>query len=1046
MTKINFAFCFVFLLAIHLAHAQSRNITGTVTDTNGTPLPGVNVIQEGTTKGVVTDFDGNYSIDDISPEDRLVFSYIGMETQMVAVGSQTTVNVTLQDAVSNLDEVVVIAYGSSTKRDLTGAVGTVSSKDIEKFPATSVDQALQGKTAGVQITQNSGSPGSSISVNIRGIGSFGNNQPLYVVDGFPTQDISFINVNDIESISVLKDASAAAIYGVRANAGVVIIQTRHGDRDKLSVSIDSWVGTQAKPKEIEMLDAQTFAGFALRTGESQNKQVLDEWRNPQDLTNVNWQDYAFRTGFRQGHNVSIRGGGEKARAALSIGMIDEKGVIITSSNKRYNVGLNADFDITDNLTVRGDLKYAYSETFQNLTQGYYGFTKLYTNAPYLSDRTGTSLPYDKNGNYGAFTDSALLSTSNNVLASAKQNDNDNGLNNLLGNFAIDYAFLDGFKATGKFGFRTQNYAGWSFLPKYNRGSNNNDNNPAAVYDITQNTFNEYIAEGLLEYKKNFNEDHHVEVLLGVSAQKNKFKNVYVSARGFLNNSIRDLAAADEVTNRSGTWGTSTFASTFGRINYSYKGRYSITGTVRRDGVGDKFAQDNLYGTFPSIAAGWNIDREEFMQNSGFDLLKLRGSWGKTGNSQGIAPFQFLSFYTGGTSTDDSGYVFGGQPVAGLAPQTLANPGLVWESQVQTNIGLDIELLDRRLYFTADYFDKSANDFLLNETIPSQNGFTSRAVNAGNVVNRGLELLVGYRKNSGDFQWDVSVNFTTIHNEITELTDDQDFIRFETNFVPDFVDNWSGFTRSYVGGNVGTFYGYRADGIFQTQEEINALNQQAPEGVYQESTGSTPVAPGDRRFRDLNGDGKITAADREVIGSPFPDFYGGLNFNGSYKNFELGLSFYGSYGNDILNFARVEMETAGGYGLDNSYSNISRKYYDNRWTPENPSEKYARAVVEDVNKNNRVSDHFVEDGSFLRLRNIQLAYNLPMEKIKFLGLATAKIYVSAQNLFTITGYSGLDPEIGEVTDIDGNGGIQSRGVDFGAYPSAKTFTMGVNLKF
>ncbi|UGU17885.1 TonB-dependent receptor [Sinomicrobium kalidii] len=1044
MTKLKFALYLVFMFAIHLAHAQTGTITGTVSDTNGTPLPGVNVVVENTSRGVVTDFDGNYTIEDVSPEDRLVFSYIGMETRTVAVGSQTTIDMTLKDAVSNLDEVVVIAYGSSTKRDLTGAVGSVSSEDIEKFPATSVDQALQGKTAGVQITQNSGSPGSSVSVNIRGVGSFGNNQPLYVVDGFPTQDISFLNVNDIKSISVLKDASAAAIYGVRANAGVVIIETKRGEKDKVSISVDSWVGTQAKPKEIEMLDARTFAGFALQMGESQGKGILDEWRDPQNLTDVNWQDYAFRTGFRQGHNVSIRGGGEKARAALSVGMIDEKGVIISSSNKRYNVGLNADYKVSDQLSVRGDLKYAYSETFQNLSQGYYGFTKLYTNAPYLSDWTGTNVPFDGNGNYGAFTDSSLLSTSNNVLAAAKQNDNDNGLNNLMGNFAVDYSFLDGFKATGKFGFRTQNYAGWSFQPKYDRGSN--DNNPTALYTIDQNTANEYIAEGLLEYKKNFNEDHHLEVLLGASTQRNKYKNVYVAARGFLNNSIRDLAAADEVTERSGTWGTSTFASTFARVNYSYKGRYSITGTVRRDGVGDKFAEDNLYGTFPSVAVGWNIDRESFMENSGFDLLKLRASWGETGNSQGISPFQYLTTYTGGSSNDDSGYIFGGGPVAGLAPETLANPNLVWESQVQTNIGLDVEFLDRRLYFTADYFDKSAKDFLLNETIPSQNGFDSRAVNAGNVVNRGLELLLGYRKSEGDFKWDVSVNFTTIQNEITALTDSQDFIRFPTNFVPDFVDNWLGFTRSYVGGNVGTFYGYRADGIFQSQEEIDALNQAAPDGVYQESTGTSPVAPGDRRFRDLNGDNQITAEDREVIGSPFPDFYGGLNFNGSYKNFELGLSFYGSYGNDILNFVRVELETAGGYGLENAYSNVSRKYYENRWTPENPSDKYARAVVEDVNKNNRVSDHFVEDGSYLRLRNIQLAYNFPMDKLDFLGLNTAKVYLSAQNLFTITGYSGLDPEIGEVADIDGNGGIQSRGVDFGAYPSARTFTVGVNLKF
>ncbi|MDT0643755.1 TonB-dependent receptor [Zunongwangia sp. F363] len=1045
MNKLKIVLRLLFFLVVNVAFAQTKTVSGTVTDTSGVPLPSVNVVVEGTSKGVITDFDGYYTIENITPQNRLVFSYIGMQDQVVQVGGKETIDVVLQNSASGLDEVVLVAYGSTTRRDLTGAIGTVSSEEIEKFPATSVNEALQGKTAGVQITSNSGSPGSSVSVNIRGIGSFGNNEPLYVVDGFPTQDISFLNPNDIESISILKDASAAAIYGVRANAGVVIIKTKRGVRDKVTVTIDSWVGIQSEPDEIDMLNVDQWSDFALELGESQNQQVLEEWRNPESLTDINWQDYAFDTGFRQGHTVSVRGGGERARTSLSVGMIDEDGIAIASSYKRYNINLNADFDILENLSARADVKYAYSETYQNLAPGYYGMVQLFTNVPYLDDRTGTNLPYDGNGNYGAFTDTGLLGTTSNVLGSALQNDTDNGTNNLLGNLALEYDFLEGFKATGKFGFQSQNYAGWNFLPSYNRGSANSDNNPSATYSIDQNTFNEYLAEVLLEYKKTFG-DHRIEALFGASAQKNKFKNIYVESRGFLSNDLRDLAAADEVTGRSGTWGTETFASTFARVNYTFKDRYNLTATVRRDGVGNKFNEDNLYGTFPSVAAGWNIDEEPFMEDSGFDLLKLRGSWGKTGNSQGIEPFQFLTTYTSGASTNNSGYVFGGQPVAGLAPETLANPELTWESQVQTNIGLDIELFDESIYFTADYFRKSAEDFLIPETIPSQNGFTSRAVNAGNVVNRGLELLLGYRNNEGNFRWDLSANFTTIHNEITELTNTQDFLTFDTNFVPNFVDSWLGFTRSYVGGNVGTFYGYRTNGIFQTQSEINALNEQAPDGTYQESTGTMPIAPGDRRFVDLNGDNEITAADREVIGSPFPDFYGGVNFNGTYKNWELGIALYGTYGNDILNFVKVELETAGGYGLNNAYTNVSEEYYNNRWTPENPSNTYARAVIADVNQNNRVSDYFVEDGSFLRLRNIQLAYNFTQDVIKPVGLTNAKVYISGQNLVTLTSYSGMDPEVGIANDIDGLGGVQSRGIDFGAYPTTPTFTLGVNLQF
>lgn len=1021
---------------------EEIEVHGKVNDDQGEPLPGVSIIVKNTTQGTITDLDGNYRLT-VSEDDTLVFSFVGFLTEEVPVDGRSIINIKLLSDIAQLQEVVVIGYGTQRKSDLTGSISQVGAEDIEKLPAASVEHALQGKTPGVRITQNSGRPGSSVSVNIRGIGSFGNNEPLYVVDGFPLQDISFLNPNNIKSISILKDASAAAIYGVRANAGVVIIETKSGTSGDLNVSIDSWVGVQSEPEQIELLQAQEFANFAIEVGESQGKEVLEEWKNPGELKSINWQNYAFDRGFRQGHNISIQGGGEKSTTALSIGMIEEDGVVIASSYQRYNISLNSNYRLTENLNAQANIKYAHSKNFLGLSQGYYGFMKVFRNVPYLSDKTGTNEPYDSNGNYGAFTESALINSSSNVLANALQRDTDNGRNILLGNLVVDYSFLNGFTATGKFGFHTQNYAGWTFSPKYDRGIN--DDNPFASYGISQNTSKEFIVEGLLKYKKQLGR-HGIELLLGASTQEEKFDHVNVTGRGFLNNQIRDMSAAEEIISRSGTWGTSTIASTFARANYSYNHKYMITATVRRDGVGDKFSRSNLYGTFPSVALGWNINQEAFMQNAGFDLLKLRGSWGETGNSQGIPPFQFLTYYTGGSTTNDAGYVFGGEPVSGLAPETLANPDLTWESQVQFDIGLDGELLGQKLYFTFDYFEKSAKDFLLNETIPHQTGFTSRAVNAGNVVNKGLEILLGYRNHKGDFTWDVSANFTTIHNEITKLTEGQDFLVFESVFVPSHIDNWLGFTRSYVGGNVGTFYGYKADGIFQTQEEIDYLNERAPDGIYQESTGTNPIAPGDRRFVDLNGDGQISAEDRKIIGSPIPDFYGGLNFNARYKNLELGLSFYGSYGNDILNFVKVELENIGSYGATNAYTNVSKEYYNNRWTPDNPSNTYSRAVVEDVNKNSRVSDYFVEDGSFLRLRNVQLAYNLNSDFLESAGFDNVRIYISGQNLLTFTNYSGLDPEIGTVTDLNGRGGVQTRGVDFGAYPIAQTFTLGINVQF
>ncbi|SFB84224.1 TonB-linked outer membrane protein, SusC/RagA family [Zunongwangia mangrovi] len=1032
---------YLFFLLLSFGVFGQKTITGTVTDANGMPLPSVNVILQGTDNGVVTDFDGNYQIEGVYPEDYLVFSFIGMEQQSFLVGEQTTIDVVLQDGANNLDEVVLVAYGTATKRDLTGAVSTMSSEDMETFPATDVNQAIQGKLSGVQVTQNSGSPGSAMSINIRGVASFGSNDPLYVVDGFPTQDISFLNPNDIESISVLKDASAAAIYGVRANAGVVIIKTKSGVSEKVVVSLDNFVSIQTVPQQIDMLDAPTFARFAMETGQDQGVNTLEEWNNPSNLRTVNWQDYAFDTGVKNVHNISIRGGSDRSKTAFSLGMVNDDGIVVSAKYKRYNIGLNTDYKIAEGLKFRGSIKYAYAETYNNLAAGFYGFARIFDNVPYLNN-SGIAAPYDDNGNYGVFTDSQLISSSTNVIANALLYDNDNNSTTLLTNMALDYEFLDGFKITGKFGYRNNGYSGSSFVPTYFRSAN--DQNANASYSVNQSKTNQYIGELLLNYKRVFDK-HSLDILLGSSAQKELYENIATTGQGFLNNSIRDLSSANEIINYSGTNGTATFASTFARLNYVFDQKYSFTATVRRDGVGNKFASDNLYGVFPSVAGAWNLDQESFMDNSVFDLLKLRGSWGETGNSQGIEAFRYMATYTSGATQENSGYVFGGSPVTGLSLASLANPDLTWESQIQTNIGLDFELFDSKFYGTIDYFNKSAKDFLLDQTIPAQNGFTTMAVNAGNVENKGIEVLLGYRKSEGDFTWDLSGNISVIENEITDLGN-QEFVTYPSNFTPSFNTSWSGFTRSYVGGNVGAFYGYRANGIFQSQEEIDQLNAGAPDGEYQPAYGLNPIAPGDRRFEDINGDGEITAEDREIIGSPIPDLYGGLNFNAAYKNFDFQLAIYGSYGNDILNFIKSQNESLGAYGYNSVYTNVSQEYYNNRWTPTNPSNTYARAVIEDTNRNGRISDYFVEDGSFLKLRNIKLGYNLPLSILERFSASRANLYISGQNLITLTSYSGLDPEIGTATDIDGNGGVQTRGIDFGSYPNSPTITLGLNLQF
>lgn len=1048
------------LVKLEINELQSA-ITGTITDSSGTPLPGANVIIAGTTTGTVADFDGNYSIN-ASSGDVLVFSYTGFNESRRTVGNQSVINVTLEEGLA-LDEVIVIAYGTSTKKDLTGAVGVVSAEDLNSFPVTNIDQALQGKTAGVQIVSNSGAPGSSVTVNIRGVGSFSNTTPLYVVDGYPTQDISYLNPNSISSITILKDASAGAIYGVRASNGVVIIETKKGSSGKVTFEVDTFSGVRFQPKLLNVLDASTFATFATQIGNStdttsDNAIPYPGWSDPGSLTNVNWQDAAFDSAFRHTANLTVRGGGDNSRFAFNAGIYDEDGVVITSKYKRYNMGLNGQFDVTDKFRVNASVNYSASQSFGQLGQGFYNIVRLAGNIPHLANVgdvnaqggiNPSALPYDNNGNYGGYPDitQQTFRGSTNILANALERDANNINNNLLANIGLELDFFDGFTAKAKIGANTSNSVNNGFNPSYYRSNANVDLNSTASFNYNQNSTNEWLAEGLLEYNKSFNK-HNLNVLGGVSAQRTYFSRLNTTGSGFLNNEVRDIAQSANISVAQGYSARTTLASTFGRLNYNFDQKYYITATIRRDGVGDRFGENNLWGVFPSFAAGWNIDEENFMDDSIFDILKVRGSWGETGSFFGIDPFKFAVIYSNGSANDDAGYQFGGSDAQGLYPEALPNPDLKWETQVQTDIGLEGELFNRSLYFTVDWFKKESSDFLFNETIPVQNGFTSRAVNAGNVVNKGLEMLVGYRKTSGDFTWDISANVTTIDNEVTALTSEQDFTILSSEFVPAWNSGnfWSGLTRSIVGGEVGAFYTFRADGLFQNQAEINALNasaQAAGFDFYQDED----TSPGDRKFIDINNDGVVDSDDREVIGSPIPDFYGGLNLNFSYKGFDLGIDLYGSYGGEIMNFTRLELESLGAYGLGDGFSNVGTDYFNGRWTGEGTSNTYARAIVDDSNiQNGRASDYYMEDGSFLRLRNLRFGYSLPSDFIDKVGMTSIKIYVSGQNLHTWTKYTGYDPEIGQNSDINGVSSVQTRGIDAGSYPITKSLTLGVNLKF
>ncbi len=1039
-----------------------QSIRGSVKDSNGLPLPGANVIVKGTSNGTQTDFDGNFTISEVANNATLLVSYIGYVSQEIPVDGRSTINVILQEDTQSLNEVVVVAYGTATKKDLTGAVSVIGNEELNTFPATTVDQALQGKTSGVQVTANSGAPGSSVTVNIRGVGSFGSTTPLYVVDGFPTNNINFINPNTIQSISVLKDASATALYGVRASNGVVIIQTKQGTKGRISVELNSFLTFNSKPKEVDVLDVNQFAGLALELNSSTNIDVsgtavpYSGWSNPSSLTNINWQDEVFSEAVTKSTTLSVRGGGESARVAFAAGIFDQEGTLLGSEYKRYDMSLNADFDISDKLKLKANTKYVSSQNFQPLGTGRGSLLNLYASVPHLAPvgevnlRGGTNptnLPVDAEGNYGAFPDvvGEAFRDGRNWVARALENDQDNVTNTILANISAEWNIYDGLSTKLSIGSRVDNVASWIFQPEYYRSSGNIDLREDATYNYTQSNSNQWLAEYILQYKKTFADKHTVDVLGGISVQRTFNKFSQIVGRGFLDNRIRDIAQAESIQNAAGNSSRQTLASTFARLNYNFDSKYYVTGTIRRDGVGDTFGPDNLWGVFPSFAAGWNIDEEAFMDDSAFNVLKLRASWGETGNFNGIQPFRFGTTFNNGTPLNDSSYSFGGNGSLGLAPVGASNPGLKWEAQQQTNIGLEGELFDGKLYFTADYFNRTSKDFLLFISSPPQSGFPIVPVNGGTIENNGFEFLVGYRKNSGDFTFDINANITTIDNKITELDTPSNEVTFSNTFLDTFFEQgfWFDITRSKLGGEAGAFYGFVADGIFQNQAEIDALNSAAPDGNYQ----ADETSPGDRKFADLNGDGEITAEDRTTIGSPVPDFYGSLNLNFSYKNFDLGLNFYGSYGSEVFNLVRRELESASGYGNKDSFSNVGLDYFNGRWNGEGSTNVYARALIDDGNvQNNRASSYFVEDGSFLRLRNLNFGYTLPSKTINKIGIDAFRIYTSIQNVFTITDYSGSDPEIGQNADINGNSNVTTRGIDAGAYPLSRSFTLGINLKF
>lgn len=1052
--KFLFALPLIIFLQIS-SFAQNRQVTGKViANDNDSVLAGVTVKVKGTNTFTATLKDGTFAIN-AAPNAVLIFSSIGFSTMEVAVKNLSTFNIRLFTDPQSLQQVVVVGYGTVKRKDLTGAISSINATTIEKVPVVSAAQALQGRAAGVQVTNNDGSPGGNISVLIRGTGSLASygNDPLYVVDGYPVSTgVNNINPNDIASIDVLKDASATAIYGIRAANGVVIITTKKGKKGGLQVSLDAYEAFQSKPKEYKLLNAQQFATMSNQVEASDSTHTyhgLGIWHTPDALHSVDWQNALYRAGLTQNYSVAIRGGNDKIQSAMSVGYYNQKGIVLGSYFKRLTLGLNLDYQPAKWLKSSTNVKYAYQDANTPLGTG--SLFQLAVNPPTLD--SGNNLTYqikDANGNYGFYNPiNPNVFKFSNPVYSIETNQYKNITNYLLANSSLEATIFDGLRVKTLAGVNTSNFSGSFFQPEDDRA---NDQNPAATitkayYHQNLNNLFEWLWENTLSYDKTFGL-HTINFVGGISAQKNT--NTLMGGGGIPpNNVIRDLAQVSNL--QFDQFGNGqviqTLESQFARLTYQYNDRYFITGTVRRDGS-SKFDVGHQYGVFPSGAIAWKIKNESFLQTASWlDDLKLRGSYGVVGNQSPIGPFQYQALYAGnfaanvnGGGSDNLGYPFNKIYQNGIAQSQPANPDLKWETDYSTDIGMDAAFLHGKLTMTADWFNRKSKDFLLTLAAPAQTGYTYITRNVGSMNNKGLELALNYNGNSGrDFHYVIGVTFATIKNTLTSITSG-------TNAVTNFGglsggalagQGWDQFSQSLVGGPVGEFYGYKSLGIFQSQAQINALNSKAPGGIYYRAA----TSPGDRYFADVNGDGVVNADDRVAIGNPQPKFFGGLNLDATYKAWDFNMYFYGVYGNKILNYIESDLESFQKRGSE-GVENVSVKYYDNYWTPSRPSNKYSRALaVDDNTLNNIPSSAWVENGSFLKLKNFTVGYTLPANLCKPLMLTRVRVYVSTQNLFTITKYSGLDPEIG----IQGGNATQN-GVDNGTYPSSRFYTLGLNVTF
>ena len=1005
------------LLANHPASVLPvRTITGTVTDAeNGEGLIGVNIVVQGSTSGAVTDFDGNYSIT-AEADDILIFSYLSYQTAEFRVGNQAVINVALEPDVASLDQVVVIGYGSTKRSDLTGSLSSISSEELREVPVTGLDQAIQGRAAGVQVTQNSGAPGGGVSIKIRGIGSTLTAEPLYVVDGIPiindnsssrsqyegvqgnvqsSNTLNTINPNDIESIEILKDASATAIYGSQGSNGVVLITTKRGKAGRSKISLESYVGTQKLAKKVDVLNLREYAAYY----NSNNFNGIEEFADLDLLgEGTDWQEEIFRRAYNYNTQLSLSGGNDRTQFVMSGGFNRNEGIVIGSAFQRLSTRLNLDHQASDKVRLGTSLTIARTKediTLQDNTRGVVYTALLFVPAAPVRNADGS---------FAAPQDEIELNFINPVSRALETSDV-NRKNRVLANFYFEADLFPFLKYRTEVGTDLL-FAGQStFQPSYERGQISQ----RSSLNVSKNENQFLINKHLLTFDKQFNANNKLNFLLGFEAQQGRYEFLFSGRNDLVNNTniALNLGDAGSASNSGGS-GEFALVSYFGRANYTLKDRYQLTATLRADGS-SRFGLNNRFGVFPSAAFAWRLSNEPFMKSfEKIDNLKLRFGYGGVGNQQ-IG----LNTFRGNIGALTA--VQGDQIVTVFAPSNIPNPDVKWESSYQLNFGIDLGLFNNRVEVIADFYTRRSSDNLLPALLPATaGGLSAPFINIGEITNDGFEISVNTQNTTGAFDWSTNFNFSRSTNVVNNLGSNGSLVA-TVEGIP--------VTRTEVGQPIGQFYGHVVEGIFQTPDEVT-------EAPFQ----TIDTRAGDIRFKDLNGDGIINADDQTFIGNPLPDFTANISNRLAYKGFDASILFQGVFGNDVLNLVRRRTESFEGFG------NQSTRILD-RYTPANPSTTIPRAIAADPNGNTRVSDRFIEDGSFVRLKNVSLGYRVPALFAKKLAMSNLRIYVSGQNLVTITDYTGYDPEVGSF-----NQNPLINNVDNGRYPTSRAFTFGLNADF